>query len=204
MLGRARVAKFEADRDALKKCVADGVFPEALLPQVLAAIAPCLKSRPTSWFATGGVKVKDQDCASNLDAIEALLSEQLGCGVRFDARASLETFETPADDTEVCGRDVFVALPLLYDVSGRTLMLCEYQGRVLALFGRREATLNYCMESGRPANSPFDPGAEGNFPRFKTESRDEGGNYMSHSAPHSMCLAVHYLNKLLLDEKVLG
>ena len=47
----ARIAKFEADRDALKKCVADGVFPEALLPQVLAAIAPCLKSRPTSFPA---------------------------------------------------------------------------------------------------------------------------------------------------------
>ena len=124
--------------------------------------------------------------------------------MRFGARASLETFDTAADITEVCGGDVYVGLPLLPDVSGRTLVLCEYEERVLAVYARREATQNYCMESGRPANSPFDPGAEGNFPRFKTESRDEGGNYMSHSAPHSMCLAVHYLNKLLLDEKVLG
>ena len=30
---RARVAKFEADRDALKRLAADGVFPEALLPE---------------------------------------------------------------------------------------------------------------------------------------------------------------------------
>ena len=72
--------------------------------------------------------------------------------MRFGARVSLETFDTASDDTEVCGRDVFMALPLLYDVSGRTSILCEYQGRVLAVFGKREATLNYCMESGRPAN----------------------------------------------------
>ena len=47
---RARVAKFEADRDALEKLAADGVFPEALLPEMFAAIVPHLKSPPPGWY----------------------------------------------------------------------------------------------------------------------------------------------------------
>ena len=56
----------------------------------------------------------------------------------------------------------------------------------------------------RPPNSPFDPGAEGNFPRFKTESRDDRGAYIDKKPPHRMCLAVLYLNAMALDPNVLG
>ena len=74
---RARVAKFEADRDALTKLAAEGVFPEALLPEMFAAIVPYLKSPPASWFATGSENILGQDSASSLDVIEGLLSEEL-------------------------------------------------------------------------------------------------------------------------------
>ena len=44
----ARVAKFEADRDALKRLAADGVFPEALLPEKCAIAAhPCASHTST-------------------------------------------------------------------------------------------------------------------------------------------------------------
>ena len=130
------------------------------------------------------------------------MSKDLGRSVRF-ARASLKTFETPDDLAEPCGRDVYLAVPLLADVRGRTLLLCEHDGCVLALYLAREATLNYHMSSGRPPNSPFDPGSEGNFPRFKTESRDDHGAYLDRT-PHRMCVAVAFLNEMVLDPNVLG
>ena len=149
-----------------QEIAADDVLPEERLSAMIARIAP----HPAA--AAGLVRDWGQErgrTGVEPGRIEAL-SEDLGRPVRL-TRARRSDVETPASLAEVCGGGL-LALPLLPDVSGRTLVLLSTKDAYWRCSGASDVELLHGVGRRR---TRLRPGSEGNFPRFKTEQRDDRG-----------------------------
>ena len=104
----------------------------------------------------------------------------------------LSAFETALHRSAVAA-----ALPIALDKAGATIALYEYGDEVCAAFYLRRASLNFALKSGRPPNSAWYPGRDGNFENFKVTSanqRDADGKFLApRSYPYKFGPAVEKL-----------
>ena len=165
----ARVREFleaKAHLTALKNA---GTISAAQYTELLDLVAPRLKASDPDKFANHADTVTDphklQECARAVDVLEKVLSAHLDENVKIRQRASLGTFVEASFDyaKPYSGNDVVVALPIELDQSGATIALYEYGGKVCAAFYLRRVSLNFALKSGRPPNSAWYPGRDGNF-----------------------------------------
>ena len=165
-----------------------------------------LKASDPDWFANNADTVLAAPTTVR-GAVNVLgvLSAHLDENDKIRQRASLGTFVEASFDyaKPYSGNDVVVALPIELDQSGATIALYEYGGKVCAAFYLRRVSLNFALKSGRPPNSAWYPGRDGNFENFKTTSanqRDADGKFLApRSYPYRFGAAVATLERVLAD-----
>ena len=205
----ARVREFleaKAHLTALKNA---GTISAAQYTELLEILAPTLKASDPDKFANNADTVDQphqlQECARAVNVLEKVLSAHLDQTVQIRQRASLKTFVEAGFDyaKPYSGDDVVVALPIALDKAGATIALYEYGDEVCAAFYLRRASLNFALKSGRPPNSAWYPGRDGNFKNFKVTSanqRDADGKFLApRSYPYKFGPAVEKLERVLAD-----
>ena len=205
----ARVREFLEAKAHLTTLKNAGTISAAQYTELLEILAPTLKASDPDKFANNADTVSQphilQECVHAVDVLEKVLSAHLDENVKIRRRASLKTFVEASFDyaKPYSGNDVVVALPIELDTKGVTIALYEDRGEVCAALYYRRASLNFALKSGRPPNSAWYPGRDGNFENFKVTSanqRDADGKFLApRSYPHKFGAAVGKLERVLAD-----
>jgi hypothetical protein len=203
----ARVREFREAKAHLMALKNAAAISEEQYTELLEILAPLLKASDPDKFANSADTVREphklQQCARALNVLEKVLSAHLDQAVQIRQRASLFKFVEAGFDyaKPYSGKDVVVALPIALDKKGATIALYEYGNKVCAAFYYRRASLNFALKSGRPPNSAWYPGRDGNFDNFKVTSanqRDADGTFTAQrSYPFQFGGAVRKLERVL-------